>query len=430
MSFRSTCLLVAATSFAASAATPVELHGALKASGNRIVGSLDGAPAQVAGPSLYWSVWGGQNYYNRSAIDWVVKDWKATVVRAAMAVDVNQTKDKGYLQGAAAQLQLVKTVVDAAIANGIYVIVDWHDHDANLHVAQAKEFFDAMGQAYGSSPNVIWEIWNEPESKNGTGANGKDTWADIRAYADQVIPVIRKHSTNLIVVGTPNWSQDVDSASLNPLADTNVAYTLHFYAGTHKLSLRTKAEAAIRRNVALFVTEFGTTTSDGGQHPSAGNGNVDNFKIYPSETTTWLDWCDKYKLSWANWSLSNKDEASAALLSGTGGTTGNWDVSALSESGKYIRDRLRRMDSLAQVAAAVSPGSSGPGGLRVLRAGGQLRFRAPEGAREATLRTLDGRILSQIAAPSGLVAMDAPVGAGILSVVGAGGTTNVRIAPF
>lgn len=430
MPSRTSCLLVLAAALSASAATPVELHGALKTSGSQIVGSRDGAPVQVAGPSLYWSVWGGQNYYNRAAIDWVVKDWKATVVRAAMAVDVNQTRDKGYLQGAAAQVQLVKTVVDAAIANGIYVIVDWHDHDANLHVTQAKEFFEAMGQAYGSSPNVIWEIWNEPESKNGTGTNGKDTWTDIRAYADQVIPVIRKHSTNLIVVGTPNWSQDVDSASLNPLADTNVAYTLHFYAGTHKQSLRTKAEAAMRRNVALFVTEFGTTTSDGGQHASTGNGNVDNFKIYPAETTTWLDWCDKYKLSWANWSLSNKDEASAALLSSTGSTTGNWDVSALSESGRYIRDRLRRMDSLAQISAAVSPGFSAPASLEVRREGASLRFVAPEGSREATLRTLDGRILSRVGSPVGLVTLDAPVGTGILTVTGPNGSTSVRIAPF
>ncbi|MCB9497297.1 MAG: glycoside hydrolase family 5 protein [Fibrobacteria bacterium] len=380
----------------------METHGDLSIVKGKLVDKT-GEPVQLAGPSLYWSVWGGQDYYNRSTIDWITSDWKATLVRAAMGVDVNQRYDKGYLAAPDAQVQLVKTVVDAAIANGIYVLVDWHDHDANLHVEQAKAFFETMGQAYGNTPNVIWEIWNEPNNTGGSGEKGKDTWTDIRNYAEQVIPVIRKHSKNVIVVGTPNWSQEVDSAAANPLTGDNLAYTLHFYAGTHKISLRTKAEGAMRKGLALFITEWGATTSDGGQHPSTSNGNVDNFKIYPTETATWLNWADKWNLSWANWSLSNKDEASAALLASTSGTTGNWGTEQLSESGNLVRSRLIAMDSIAKAKALSIPARSTSGSrFQVETTPGFLHVASSEGtARIRILRATGEQLLQGEAGPSG-----------------------------
>jgi hypothetical protein len=44
---------------------------------------------------------------------------------------------------------------------------------------------------------------------------------------------------NLIVVGSPAWSQDVDVASDNPITGyENIAYALHFYSGTHGEVLR------------------------------------------------------------------------------------------------------------------------------------------------------------------------------------------------
>src|SRR5690606_41644798 len=50
---------------------------------------------------------------------------------------------------------------------------------------------------------------------------------------------------NLIIVGTPTWSQDVDVASNDPITGySNIAYTLHFYAGTHGQFLRDKASTA------------------------------------------------------------------------------------------------------------------------------------------------------------------------------------------
>lgn len=407
------------------AATPVERHGAIKVSGASLVGE-DGQRVQLAGPSLYWSVWGGQNYYNKDVVAWVAKDWKATLIRASMAVDINQTRDKGYLLTPEPQMALVKTVVDAAIANGIYVVVDWHDHDGNLHIPQAKVFFEAMAKAYGNTPNVIWEIWNEPDGKNGTGSGGADSWPDIRKYADSIVPVIRAHSKNLIVVGTPNWSQDVHTAAMTPVPDSNIAYSLHFYAGTHGASLRSKGLTALRRNKALFISEFGATTSDGGQHPTTTN-PTDNFKIYPESTKVWLDWADSCGLSWANWSLSNKDEASAALLATTTTTTGGWSVEQLSPSGKFIRARLLQMDSIAAARPATVRRLASGASLRIVPTASGIAFHPPAGARRVFVRDLSGRSLAQTRLDGARVEIPLPRGVAIVSIETAYGTFSRHI---
>jgi endoglucanase len=320
------CLLMA--SIPSFAATPVETCGSLKVAGNKIVGSKTNKPVQTAGMSLYWTIWGGERFYNREVVDYLAKEWKITLIRAAMGVEPGG----GYLGNPDAQMQYVKTVVDAAIANGIYVLIDWHDHNANQHVDRAKDFFRKMAEQYRNTPNVIWEIWNEPDNVNGSGPGGWDSWNDITQYANQVIPVIREYSSNLIVVGTPTWSQDVDAAAENPLSDANVAYTLHFYAGTHFGSLRDKADAALSKGVALFVTEFGLSTSDGG-------GGADR-NVYTDSCKAWLDWADHKGLSWANWSLCDKEESSAALNPGAS-STGYWNDGNISASGRWIRDRLQ-----------------------------------------------------------------------------------------
>ena len=183
-------------------ATPVSEHGALKRKGTKIVGS-HGNQVQIAGPSLYWSIWGGEKFYNSGVITKIATTWNASLTRASIAVEHG-----GYLQNPAKQLEYAKTVVNAAIENGIYILVDWHDHNANLHLNEAKKFFTEMAKTYKNTPNVIWEIWNEPDNKHGSGSQGYDTWDDIREYADAIIPLIREYSSNLIVVGTPRWSAD------------------------------------------------------------------------------------------------------------------------------------------------------------------------------------------------------------------------------
>ena len=295
--------------------TPVQKYGNLNIEGTLIKGS-NNQIVQLSGMSLFWSQWIGK-FYNYNCISWLASDWKCTVVRAAMAVGHD-----GYAKNPDRELEKIETVIKAAIDLGIYVVVDFHEHNAENYLPEARKFFAYIAQKYGDKPNVIYEIYNEPL---------KVSWSKvIKPYAEEVINVIREHDPdNIIVCGTPNWSQNVDEASEDPIIGNNIAYALHFYAGTHKEWLIEKAEKALSKNVCLFVTEYGTTEANG------------NGKVYYDETQKWFTWMDKHHISHCNWSVADKNESSAILIQGAS-PKGKWKESQISPSGKFIKAELQR----------------------------------------------------------------------------------------
>ena len=312
-------VVLAAPATLSNDTTVVERFGLIRTQGNKIV-DKDGNPVVLRGMSLFWSQWMPQ-FYNFDCVRWLRDDWKCTVVRAAMGIESG-----GYLTNPTIEKARVKAVIDACIALGIYVIVDWHDHNAQNHRAEAIGFFQEIASQYGTSPNLIYEIYNEPQQVSWTGV--------VKPYADSVVQCIRAiDPDNLIIVGTPTWSQDVDVASLTPLSYSNVAYALHFYAATHKQALRNKAATALNRGVALFVTEFGTCES-------SGTGILDSVEV-----DTWMKFMSDNQLSWCNWSIADKSETSAALIPGASGS-GGWPASALTRSGSMIRDIIRTGNEL------------------------------------------------------------------------------------
>ena len=293
--------------------TAVEKHGLLTVTGNRIV-DQHGNPVVLRGMSLFWSQWIGK-YYNYDCVKWLRDDWHCTVIRAAMAVESG-----GYLSNPEVEKTKIKTVIDACIDLGIYVILDWHDHNAQNHQDQAIAFFEEIADEYGEYPNLIYEIFNEPLQVS---------WASVvKPYANAVVDAIRAiDGDNLIVVGTPTWSQDVDVATASPLVQTNIAYALHFYARTHKSSFRNKAMTALNRGYALFVSEFGTCESNG-------SGEMDVVEV-----EKWMNFMEYHQISWCNWSIADKEETSAALKPGAS-ETGGWSADQISESGLLIRNYI------------------------------------------------------------------------------------------
>ncbi len=282
---------------------PVSYYGQLQTSGNRIIGSSYSEPVQVKGMSFFWSNWQGQ-YWNSGTVDRMVNEFKCEILRCSLGVD-----DQGSIYSGG-DVGALRSVMDAAIAKDIYVIVDWHSHGAHNNTNAAKSFFSEIARDYGKYDNVIFELYNEPTMVS---------WSAVKGYAEQVIPEIRKYSDNLILVGTPTWSQDVDAAANDPINDSNVAYVLHFYAGTHGGDLRGKGDAALSKNAAVFVSEWGTVNADGDGSVNVGS------------TEQWLSWMDSNKLSWCNWAISSKAEGSSIF----GG-----DGSSLTEAGNYLKKIL------------------------------------------------------------------------------------------
>ncbi|WP_230769315.1 glycoside hydrolase family 5 protein [Sphingomonas sp. Leaf4] len=298
---------------AAPAGSPVALHGRLAVKGNRVVDAA-GKPYAVRGMSLFWSQW-QPRYYDPATVAWLVRDWRVSAVRAAIGA-----QSGGYDTQPAAETARAEAVIDAAIAQGIYVVVDWHAHQPRAD--DAVRFFSHIATKYRGVPNLIYETYNEPLPEHG--------WANVlKPYHVKVIGAIRAIDPQAFVVaGTRSWSQDVDEAAADPLPFANVAYTLHFYAATHKAELRAKADMALKRGIALFVTEYGTTAANG------------DAPIDAAETRAWWKWCARNGVSYLNWSVANKDEASAILKPTTQGVA-EWREDELTESGRLVRGHLR-----------------------------------------------------------------------------------------
>jgi hypothetical protein len=290
-------------------------HGLLRVQGNRIVDKNNDTVC-LAGISFFWSNtgWGGIRFYNADVVNYLADEWKVPVIRVSMGVEANG----GYIKNPMSQKTLITEMIDAAIAAEIYIIVDWHSHQAEDYQSEAQGFFGELARLYGTYDNLIYEIYNEPLQVSWSGV--------IKPYCEAVIDSIREYDAdNMIIAGTPNWSQYVDEAANNPITDTNIAYALHFYASTHKQWLRDRATNALKKNAALFITEWGTCES-------SGNGIIDQPSV-----EAWMDFCRNNKVSHLNWSLNDKLETASILKSGAS-VTGGWTEENLTTSGKIVRE--------------------------------------------------------------------------------------------
>jgi endoglucanase len=278
--------------------------------------SSKGEPVVLRGKAFGWDNWWPQ-YYNADVVRWLRDDWCVDVVRPAMGIE----PDGAYLSNSAASKQRITTVVDASIDAGVYVIIDWHAH--NLHQTEAVAFFTEMAERYGKHPHVLYEIFNEPEKD--------ETWQQVKDYAKAVIGAIRRHDPdNIVIVGSPEWDQRIDTVAADPLTDqTNVMYSVHFYAGTHGQWLRDRTQAAIRAGIPVIVSE-----SSGAEASGQGKNNY-------AEWQAWIDFMEMNRVSWLNYSVSDKAGETISVLNPGARASGGWTDDELTESGKYVRKLLR-----------------------------------------------------------------------------------------
>ncbi|RYZ19884.1 MAG: glycoside hydrolase family 5 protein [Chitinophagaceae bacterium] len=297
-------------------AQPVKRWGQLSVKGTRLV-DAKGAPVLLRGTSFGWDNW-HPRYYNEAAVRWLARDWKVSVVRAAMGIE----PEGAYKDSAARSIARVEAVIRGAVEAGIYVIVDWHSHNRND--AEAKAFFSTMARKWGRYPNVIWEIFNEPD---------QESWADVKAYASGIIRAIRAEDPdNLILVGCPHWNTDLNLVAQDPIrAVRNIMYTMHFYAAAHKQYLRDRCDGALAKGIPLFISECGS------MEPT-GDGRLDL-----EEWGRFQRWAEARGISWVIWSVSDKYESCSVLWKGAA-ANGGWQESDLKPWGVFIRRQLRALN--------------------------------------------------------------------------------------
>ena len=296
----------------------VKYNGWLKCNGTTLENER-GQIIQLRGVSSHGIEWFYDLITNEN-LETLKDEWNTNVFRIAMYTDVNMD---GYIFFPENNKKIVYDVIDRLVNLDMYVIIDWHilnDKTPQTHKDEAKAFFEEVSRKYSNVPNVIYEICNEP---NGN----KVTWEkDVKPYAEEVIQIIRKNSPkSLIIVGTPEWCTYIDKAAENPLNYDNIAYSCHFYSGSHGEELRNKIEYCLQKNILVFVSECGVTNANG------------NGEIYLKEFSEWIEYLNSKGISWIYWSFSNKDESSAILLPGRKSLkNGN-----LTKSGEYIRNCIK-----------------------------------------------------------------------------------------
>lgn len=310
LSAASTFLFADATDVTPKKVGPVSYYGALHTNGNKIVGAKNGAQAMLRGMSLFWSDATGEPYYNKTVIDWATDNLKIDVFRFAMGIEYYNSDggtsnaidaSSSYKGNPGGMEGILDRMVAAAIENDVYIIVDWHSHRAHYETSLANSFFSKISAKYKDVPNIIYEIYNEPV--NGSGGN----WGNIKSYANTVSASIRKNTDNLIIVGTPVWSQNPQQGASDPVSAKNIAYVFHFYAATHsKGSFSGNIESALNKGYPVFISEWGTTNADGDGDPNT------------SATNDWTSYMDQKKIPNCNWSfrqktshIDNKSEKSA-----------------------------------------------------------------------------------------------------------------------
>lgn len=300
--------------------TPVERHGQLKVVGAEIHDG-SGERVQLRGVSSMWLNWEDDGFAeDLTALRWMRNNWSLNVIRASMGIE----PEGAYLQNPDKARAQVTRIVENAIEAGVYVLIDWHDHNAHQHQAEATAFFTEMASKYGDKPNVLYEPYNEPLDIDWAGA--------LKPYHEAVIAAVRaKDPDNIIVLGTPNWSQDVDRAAEAPASGENLAYTLHFYACTHKEWLRGKAEAALSKGLPLLVTEWGATHADGGT----------DGKVCLDEARGWHDWLNANGIGWTAWKLDACGQDSSCILAPGAPKSGGWTSKHLQGHGTFVRARMQ-----------------------------------------------------------------------------------------
>ncbi len=296
-------------------AQPVTKHGALKVEGVKLV-DVNNQPVALHGMSFGWhNLW--PRFYNKGAVHELVTKWNCSVIRASMGIELN---DSGYLKSPEESVRLMKNVIDACIKEGVYVIIDWHDH--NIHQQKAVEFFSMMSKKYGKYPNVIYEVYNEPDY---------ETWAEVKAYSETVIKAIRANDPdNIILVGSPKWDQDVHLPAADPIKGfSNLMYTMHFYAGTHKQWLRDRTDEAMKNGLPVFISECAGMEA-------SGDGPIDY-----NEWKAFVDWMDAKGLSWIAWSVSDKKET-CSVLEPAASSNGKWKADVIKEWGRTAQLYLKK----------------------------------------------------------------------------------------
>ena len=296
--------------------------------------------------------WGGQ------APSWsAIKSWKANAVR----IPLNEASWLGYTcadssgatrnpdPGANYRSTVSKTVADATAA-GLYVILDLHwtaprtycplDQNPMADIDHSVAFWSSVASTYKGYSNVLLELFNEPfvgyggpvsqadwsiimqggtQSYYITGGNPYQvnyTW-QVAGMQQMLNAVRATGATNVVLIGTPSWAQDLSLWSANVPSDPlrQIAVVWHAYPNTNSPSETTPKLGTIAYTWAATILAAGypIVISETGDHNSSGTVGAPYLAIL-------LPWADAHDVSYLGWGWDVWQDSDNVLIKDSAGT--------------------------------------------------------------------------------------------------------------
>ena len=232
------------------------------------------------------------------------RGWYSRIVRLCVTTAKVADPERSFAE-------IVDPYVQLAVSKGLYVIVDLHyvsDFDAGggtgVKQQTVLDFWNYVAPRYASTPNVLFEVYNEPINP--------DNWTSWKTYIQPVVTAIRAVApNNLILVGNPQWSTRVNAAVSDPIAGSNVVYVYHLYPNqgsptTANLDAKFGTAAA---SIPVMITEFGwnqdASYSDGvtaGTTTAWGTGFRTYLDAHPNISWTGFIFDNYWKPQYFDWS--------------------------------------------------------------------------------------------------------------------------------
>jgi endoglucanase len=134
----------------------------------------------------------------------------------------------------------VAEVMDAALAAGLWVVLDVHHFDSFYETpAKERAHFIAIWRQIaarfaGYPPQLVFEVLNEPRGPAMTPE------AVYQLNIDALGAIRPRHPNRLVVIGGPNWNSITGMGQIRMPQDPNLAVTFHYYEPfelTHHLAV-------------------------------------------------------------------------------------------------------------------------------------------------------------------------------------------------
>lgn len=208
----------------------------------------------------------------------LAQDWNANVVR--ISVHPGTWRDHGRKK----TMDVLKQNLKAATQAGLFVIITWqaigvpddytqqapdstsaedlYDTDFEL----AKDFWRQVAREFAGQGNVMFELWNEPvwpEMDDGTHINPH--WGELKHFWNTLLGLVRFYGQNVVIVSSNGWGYNLVGVRADPLADQNVIYAWHVYAGTDRdtPALWERNLDGLNFDKPVIVTEWGFDAEPG-----------------------------------------------------------------------------------------------------------------------------------------------------------------------